>query len=179
MATKRDGPEKEKKHKFKHRVLSSHRHAERLKASAEECEEAIERQQARLWAEVQQVEARPPTGDGAQRNRALDRIYADLVANSAMNSFCSSERSRQLVGTKTARDILDWLEEQRRLERAVLYAKMRSAGLYLFAPWQDVGVLVRVGRLLGAIAWLPLLAFGRVITLTTPIVRMMAKHDEA
>ena len=178
MATKRDGPEKEKKHKFKHRVLSSH-HAERLKASAEECEEVIEREQARLWAELQQVEAALPTGDVAQRNRALNRIYADLVANSAMSSFCSSERSRQMVDTKTARNLLGWLEEQRRLERAVLYAKMRSAGLYLFAPWQDVGILIRVGRLLGAFAWLPLLALARVITLTTPIVRMMDKHDEA
>ena len=109
----------------------------------------IKRKQARIWTKLQRAEARLPTGDAAQRNHALDRIYADLVANSSLGSFASSERSRQPIGTKIARDVLDWLGEQRRLERALFNAKMRSAGLRLFAPLQDVGILIRVGRLIG------------------------------
>ena len=177
MATKRNESEKKKKHEFRHHIPQGC--AERLKVSVEECEEASERVEAQLWADLRRVETRLPTGNVAQRNRALYRIYADLVANSAMSSFLSSERSRQLVTTKTARDVLGWLEEQRRLERVVFSTKLRSASLYLFAPWQDVGILIRVGRLLGAIAWLPWFALARVITLTTPLVRMMVKHDEA
>jgi hypothetical protein len=69
-----------------------------------------------------------------------------------------------------------WMEEQRRLENAFISAKMRSAGLWIFAPMHDVGALGRLGRVLGVIVWLPVFVFVRVVTLTLPYLRMVHKR---
>jgi hypothetical protein len=175
MATKHNGPENKKKHKPKTR--SSLALDDRLRHKADECDEAVEREQARLWAKLQRAEKHLPTGNVAQRSRALDRMYADLVANSAIGSFASSERGQKLIDTTTGRDIYFWMEEQRRLEKAFFSAKMRSASLWIFAPMHDVGVLVRLGRVLGVIAWSPMFVFARLMTLPLPILRRMNKWE--
>jgi hypothetical protein len=177
MATKRNDPEKEKRHKLNHRAPPppSSSFEERLMNKADK---EAEREQARLWAKLERAERHIPTGNVAQRNRTLERIYADLVANSAVGFFASSERGRKLIDTRSGRDFYIWMEEQRRLEKAFFFfqAKMRSAGLWIFAPMHDVGVPVRLGRVLGAIVWLPMFVFARVVTLTLPLLRMAHKR---
>lgn len=176
MATKRNGPKKEQKYEPKRRAPSSF--DERLREKADECDEAVVKEQARLWAKLERAEARLPKGDVARRSRALDRIYADLVAHSAIGSFAAGERGRQLLKANPGRDTLNWLEEQRRLEKAAFFAKIRSAGLWIFAPRHDIGILVCVGRVLGIIVWLPMFALARLVTLTLPILRMAVKRQE-
>jgi len=176
IATKHKGPKNEKKHKPKTRSPLSL--DDRLRRKAEYCDEAVEREQARLWAKLQRAEKHLPKGNVAQRSRALDRMYADLVANSAIGSFASSERGQKLIDTTTGRDVYFWMEEQRRLEKALFSAKMRSARLWIFAPLHDVGVLVRLGRVLGVIAWSPMFVFARLMTLPLPILRRANKREE-
>jgi hypothetical protein len=137
MATKRHNAvntEKEKKHK-------PNRHAppppppppssfdKRIIHKTDESDKKVENEQAQLWAKLERAERHVPRGNVAQRNRALERICADLVANSAVGSFASSERGHKLIATRSGRDYYVWLEEQWRLEKVFFFAKMRAAGL--------------------------------------------------
>jgi hypothetical protein len=178
MATKRHNTEREKKHK-------PNRHApppppssfdKRIIHKTDESDKKVEKEQAQLWAKLERAERHIPRGNVAQRNRALERIYANLVANSAAGSFASSERGRKLIATRSGRDYYVWLEEQRRLEKAFFFAKMRSAGLWIFAPMHNVGVLVRLVRVLGVIVWLPMFVSARIVTLPLPILRRAHKR---
>jgi hypothetical protein len=110
-----------------------------LTISAEECEDTIEREQARLWAKLQRAEAQFPTGSIAQRSRALDCMYADLVANSAVGSFTSSEHFPKLTDSVTTHGVLVWTKVQRLLEKAIFFTKLRAAGRWINAPLQEVG----------------------------------------
>lgn len=179
MATRRNDPGKEKKPEPKHRIRTPAFLDERVRSQAAEFDVVNKSEQARLWAKLRRAEARLPTGSVADRSRALDRIYADLVANSAVGSFASSERGRKLTDLATVHDMLVWAEEQRRLEKAIFFTKMRAAGLWIFAPLQDVGILVRLGRVCSIIGWLPMFVLGRIMTLPLPLVRMMAKREKA
>jgi hypothetical protein len=126
MATKRNDPEKEKRHKLNHRAPPppSSSFEERLMNKADK---EAEREQARLWAKLERAERHIPTGNVAQRNRTLERIYADLVANSAVGFFASSERGRKLIDTRSGRDFYIWMEEQRRLDYAFFFFSSEDA----------------------------------------------------
>jgi hypothetical protein len=176
MITRRNGPEKEKKQRPKHGVPLSFSQEENLRISDKECEDTIEREQARLWAKLQRAEAQFSTGSIAQRSRALDCIYADLVANSAVGSFTiSSEHFPNLTDSVTTHGVLVWTKEQRRLEKAIFFTKFRAAGRWIYAPLQEVGTLVPLGRVFCIDAWMPMFALTRTMTLPLPLVLVMAK----
>lgn len=143
--------------------------------SAEECEDTIERDQARLWAKLQRAEVQFPTGSIAQRSRALDCIHADLVANSAVGFFISSEHFPKLTDSVTIHGVLLWTKEQRRLENAIFFTKLRAASRWIYALLQEVGTLVRLGRVFCINEWMPVFALSRTMTLPLPLVLVMAK----
>lgn len=127
MATKRNGSEKEKRREPQHPIPSFLDEA--VRSQSVQFDAANESEQARLWAKFKQAEARLPPSSVAERSRALDRIYADLVTNSAVGSFVSSERGRKLTELVTIHDMLAWTEEQRRLKKAIFFTKLRAAAL--------------------------------------------------
>lgn len=179
MATKRNELDNEKKRKPESHDNRDPFDDSKLKRRTDKVSAELEQEQARLWRKVQRVTANLSTGSVAQRTRALERLYADLVATSALSSFTSSDRGRQLFGDRTSREILQWAEEQRRLEMAVFYAKVRSAGLWIFATLGDVGVFTRLGKLLSFIAWTPMFLLARIITAPLPIMRYLVKREES
>ena len=69
---------------------------EKRRKMSSDVEDHLNREREKLWAQVKRAEAQLPMNDIPQRRRALDRIYADLVATNALNGVVARENIRHL-----------------------------------------------------------------------------------
>jgi hypothetical protein len=151
-------------------------YSEKGRAFLAEIEEDDKQRQEKLWAALKRAEAQLPlTNDIPQRRRALDRIYADLVADNASSLATSSDHFRRVFQASDPRVLVRLMEETRRLENARFLARARAARLWVFAPMQDVGVFRRLGRLLFFVGSLPFFLALRLMTTTAPLLRHLFK----
>ena len=161
MATKRQNPEEDEELDRLMRIPAQRSfflHSKRGRAIADRAERSRAQRHEALWAKVQRAEAQLSISmtDIPKRKRALERIYADLVAENAYNLTSSINSLREMYSATDQRDLIRLLEEEARRTKAYQEAKWRSVSLYLFAPPGDVGFLRRLGKLLGFIGLIPL-----------------------
>lgn len=93
--------------------------------------------------------------DVPPRNRALEHIYADLVAENAKILNSSLDTLREIESKTDSREMIRIMGEDVKRAKAFHEAKWRSVSLYLFAPLGDVGFFCRLGKLLGYSAHFP------------------------
>lgn len=114
--------------------------------------------------------------DIPQRRRALDRIYADLVATNALNGIISNESIQRLFERTDPRGIVRWIEDERQKHRMFFQSQARSARLWIFAPVEEVRVLSRLGSVLWFVGLMPVFLLGSLMTAPLPVVRWASRR---
>lgn len=103
-----------------------------------------ERRQQKLWAQVKRAEAQLPLGNVPRRKPALERIYADMFAQNTRSLYLSADHVLSILLVRDLRGFFLWYEEDWELAWANFPAQARSAELWILAPTQEVGVLLRL-----------------------------------
>jgi hypothetical protein len=143
------------------------------RAIATRAEQFRTMQHEQLWEKVKRAEKQLSISmtDVPRRKRALERIYADLVATNARNLTLSIGCFRKLAAATDQREMVSLMEQEVERQQAYHEAKWRSVKLYLFAPPGDVSFFRRLGKLLGYVGTFPMFLYDKVAAVGTFLCR--------
>ena len=180
MGTKTEDPEEQEELDRLMRIparRSFFLHSKTGRAIAACAEQTRVEKHEKLWDKVKRAEARLSITDVPQRRRALDRIYADLVAENAYNLTTTFDHLRNIHSATDQRKVIRMHEEEVQRARSFHAAKWRSVSLYLFAPLGDVGLFSRLGKLLGYVGHFPVFLLDQVMAIAMLCARKIQKRQ--
>lgn len=133
-------------------------HSKTGRAMAAHGDQVRTMRQEQQWEKVKRAEKQLSISmtDVPQRKRALERIYADLVAENAFHLTSSLTSLREIHSVTDQRELIRLHEEEVQRDKAWREAKWRSVSLYPFAPLGDVGFFRRLAKLLGYVGNFPI-----------------------
>jgi hypothetical protein len=126
-------------------------HSKTGRAMAAHGDQVRTMRQEQQWEKVKRAEKQLSISmtDVPQRKRALERIFADSVAENAFHLTSSLTSLREINSVTDQRELIRLHEEEVQRDKAWREARWRAVSLYLFAPPGDVGFFRRLGKLLG------------------------------
>jgi hypothetical protein len=110
-------------------------------------------QQQTLWEKIKNIETHRAKGGTKARERALERIYADMEALETSRELMSLSREARLFQKHDLKSFVQLFEDDWKLAWVKHQAQVKRARLWILAPIGDVGFLVRLGRVLSIAFW--------------------------
>lgn len=150
MATENDDKGKQSIDKSKSQSSPQHDFGKFL-AETEAKSHQIQREA--LWEKIKNVETQCAKGGTKARERALERIYADMEALETSRELMSLSREARLFQKLDLKSFVQLFEDDWKLAWVNHQAQVKRARLWILAPTGDVGFLVRLGRVLSITFW--------------------------
>jgi hypothetical protein len=109
--------------------------------------------QEELWEKIKKVETQRIQGGVEARERALERIYADMEALEFTKELMSLGREARLFQVKDLKSFVQLFEDDWKLAQANHQAQVKRARLRIIAPFEEVGVVSRFYYTLSIAFW--------------------------
>ena len=165
MATKREGQGKEGIDKSKSQSSSQHPSGIFLPDLEGVHAESYQRQQQTLRAKLRALETQRFKGGAQARNRAVQRVHADIRALDTKVDCLRRDIGGPLSQVSDVPSFFKYFDDDWKLALIHYKAQLMVARLWILAPAQDVGIFPRLGRLLFLTLWSTFLLMQGFVTL--------------
>lgn len=115
--------------------------------------EAYQRQQQTLQAKLRALETQRFKGGAQARNRAVQRVHADIRALDTRVHCLRHDIGGPLSQVSEVPGFFKYFDDDWKLALVHYKAQLMVARLWILAPAQDVGIFPRLGRLLFLTLW--------------------------